>query len=445
MRRRVFSVVLLFTVTLLSPVGFGQAARDPATIGRNALDLLLAGKYAEFNATLTDSAKELLTTEFLRDRVGAELKGFGTVGAIGQPVLVQAGKNSDLTFPVHFSETNVNIVITLNDSLQVAAFHLHPGNAPLPPGRQQPSYSKPDSFQSRELTIGDDEWKLGATLLVPNGKAPFPGVVLVQGPGPNDRDETIYTSQVFRDLAEGLASRGIAVLRYDKRTKVYGEKMSDMDFTIQQETVEDAVRAAALMRRQPEVDPNGVFVLGHSLGGYVAPRIAAQDGKLAGLIFLAANARPIEDVAFDQNNYVAHLTGEPSADVQKRLDALKDEVAKVKQLEPGKQNPQVVLGLPVSYLLDLKGYDAAAQAKGLAMPMLFLQGERDFQVTMTDFGIWKSALSERKNVTFRSYPKLNYLFITGERKSSPTEYRTPGNVDPQVIDDIATWLLANKK
>ena len=82
--------------------------------------------------------------------------------------------------------------------------------------------------------------------LIPVGPPPFAGVVLVHGPGPNDRDESIYSNQVFRDLAEGLASRGIAVLRYDKRTKVYGEKMSELDFTLQQETVEDAVRAAAL-------------------------------------------------------------------------------------------------------------------------------------------------------------------------------------------------------
>jgi dienelactone hydrolase len=295
------------------------------------------------------------------------------------------------------------------------------------------------------VTIGDDDWKLGGTLLIPVGTPPFAGVVLVHGPGPNDRDESIYSNQVFRDLAEGLASRGIAVLRYDKRTKVYGEKMSELDFTLQQETVEDAVRAAALMRRQPEIDPNRVFVLGHSLGGFASPRIAVQDGKLAGLIFLAANARPIEDVALAQNDYVAHLNGSPSAEVQKRLDSLKDEVAKVKQLDPGKPNPPVVLGLPVGYLLDLKGYDPATEAKKLPMPMLFLQGERDFQVTMTDFGIWKSAMSERNDVTFRSYPKLNYLFITGERKSSPTEYRTPGNVDAEVVGDIAAWVSARKK
>jgi hypothetical protein len=272
---------------------------------------------------------------------------------------------------------------------------------------------------------------------------------LVHGPGPNDRDETIYSNQVFRDLAEGLASRGIAVLRYDKRTKIYGEKMSDMDFTLQQETIEDAVRASALLRRQPEIDPAKIFVLGHSLGGYAIPRIAAQDakagGKLAGLIFLAANARPIEDVAFAQNDYVAHLNGALSENDQKRLDSLKAEVEKVKRLQPGGSNPPVVLGLPVSYLLDLKGYDAPAEAKKIALPMLFVQGERDFQVTTVDLGLWKSALSTRDDVTFQSYPKLNYLFIAGQNRSTPTEYRTPGNVDSQVIGDIAAWVLGRAK
>src|SRR6201999_1634611 len=128
----------------------------------------------------------------------------------------------------------------------------------------------------REVTVGDDQWKLGGTIVEPVGKGPFPAVVLVHGPGPDDRDETIYSNHIFRDLAEGLASQGIAVLRYDKRTKVYGEKMSELDFTIQDETVDDAVKAVALLRQQPEIDPARVFVLGHSLGGYASPRIAAR-------------------------------------------------------------------------------------------------------------------------------------------------------------------------
>ena len=439
-RSLVLRALLLSAVPLL----LAQPAREPTTVGRQALSFLLAEKYEEFNALLTDAGKERLYPDFLRDRVGAELKSFGSLGEIGTPVTAQDGKNSLVSFPVRFSEVSVNIQFTLNETLEIAGLYIRPPSEALPPVRQRPAYSKPELFSERQVVVGNDVWRLAGTLLIPTAPPPFPAIVLVHGPGPNDRDESIYSNQVFRDLAEGLASRGIAVIRYDKRTKAYGERMADIDFTLQEETVEDAVRAATLLRRQPEIDPSRIFVLGHSLGGYASPRIAAQDGKLAGLIFLAANARPIEDVALDQNDYVAHLNGGPSADDQKRLDGLKAEVAKVKALEPGKTNPPVVMGLPSTYLLDLKGYDPAAQAKKLPLPMLFLQGERDFQVTMTDFGLWKSALSGRKDATFRSYPKLNHLFMAGEQKSSPLEYRFPENVDAEVIGDIADWVARKK-
>lgn len=339
---------------------------------------------------------------------------------------------------------SVNIQFTLTESGQLAGLYFRPANAPLPPVWHRPPYSRPDLFHQREVTVGNDPWKLGGTLLIPAGKPPFPVVVLVHGPGPNDRDESIYSNKIFADLAEGLASRGIAVLRYDKRTKVYAAQMSEMDYTVQQETVEDAVRAAALLRHQPEIDPRRVFVLGHSLGGYLAPRIAAQDGKLAGLIFLAANARPVEVMALEQNEYVANLGNGPSPEIQKRLADLRAEVLKVRSLEPGKANPPVLMGLPLAYLLDLKGYDPLAAAKALAIPMLFLQGGRDFQVTLKDFELWKSVLGGRSNATFMAYPSLNHLFIAGEGKSTPAEYRVAGNFSAEAVGGIANWLLAQK-
>ena len=76
--------------------------------------------------------------------------------------------------------------------------------------------------------------------------------------------------------------------------------------------------------------------------------------------------------------------------------------------------------------------------------MLILQGERDFQVTMKDFGLWKSELQARRNVRFLTYPKLNHLFIAGEGKSRPDEYQQPGHVDEQVVADIANWILQNR-
>jgi dienelactone hydrolase len=426
----------LFVFSLLA----AEPGDKPAAAARKALDLLLAEKYPDLTGLLTSSAKERLTVDFLHDKVGGEIRTFGQVSSIGEPVAAKDGDNTLVSFPVHFAATRVYIQFTLDASLQVAGLFIRPLNAPLPKVWQRPAYSNPGAFTQRDVTVGSDEWKLGGTLTIPVGKGPFPGVVLVHGPGPNDRDEEIYSNRIFRDIAEGLASRGIAVLRYDKRTLTYGDKMGDMAFTIQQETVEDAVRAIDVLRHQPEVAPNRIYVLGHSLGGYAAPRIAARDGKLAGVIFVAANARPIEDVAVDQNDYVAHLDGDPSPQSQQRLDALKAEVARVKNLQPGTPPPQVLMGLPGVYLLDLKGYQPAEQAKQLNIPLLFLQGGRDFQVTSKDFGIWKAALAGRANATFKEYPQLNHIFISGEGKPGPSDYLKQGNVDPVVIADIASWI-----
>jgi dienelactone hydrolase len=428
---------------LLLLLGVLALAQTAPPVARQALDFLLSEKYPNFIALLSPVAKEKLTPEFLRDHVGPEIKGFGKAGGVGSPVTAKDGANTLVSFPVQFEHTPVNIQFTLNRSGQIAGLYFRPVGAPLPALWSRPSYSKPETFQEREVTVGTDPWKLGGTLLVPVGKVKVPAVVLVHGPGALDRDETIYSNRIFRDLAEGLASRGIAVLRYDKRTKIYGDKMGDMDFTIQDETVDDALKAIALLRQQPEVDAGRIYVLGHSLGGYISPRIAARDGKLAGLIFLAANARPIEDVALEQNEYMVHLGANPPPEVLKRLEDLRAEVTKVKQLQPGKSNPMVAMGLPTGYLLDLKGYDPAGEAKRLTIPMLFLQGQRDFQVNMKDFEIWKSVLGSRKNAEFHSYPALNHLFMAGEGQSTPAEYRKAGNVDGGVVSDIAAFIVGS--
>jgi hypothetical protein len=208
------------------------------------------------------------------------------------------------------------------------------------------------------------------------------------------------------------------------------------NLTVLEETIDDAVLAAALLRSDAQVDAKRVFVLGHSLGGNLAPRIAEADGKLAGLVILAGNLTPLEDAIVEQSEY---LGATPAS-----LQLLRAEAAKVKKLEPGDEDaPPVTVGpvtAPVSYWVDLKAYDAAAAARKLAIPMLILQGERDYQVTMKDFAAWKSAVGSRKNVTLRSYPALNHLFIAGEGKSLPAEYTKAGHVAPEVIDDIAKFI-----
>jgi uncharacterized protein len=223
------------------------------------------------------------------------------------------------------------------------------------------------------------------------------------------------------------------VLRFEKRTKQYGMKVAGMhDMTIDDETVDDAVRAAGLLRTQKEIDPRRVYVLGHSLGGYIAPRIATDDGKLAGLILLAANARPLEDLIVEQAEYLGMKGAQ--------LDNVKALQKRIKSLEPADSDAPAIFNMPVSYLLDLKGYDAVATARKVNIPMLVLQGERDYQVTMSDFGLWKAGMAARKDVAYRSFPALNHLFVPGEGKSTDAEYRKPGHVSPEVVDEIAKWV-----
>jgi len=422
------SIRALRILPLLSILLAAQPAQDSTVLARKALDLVLAGQYAEFlQMSTADVQKGLPAAELAK--VGALIKTYGALEKIGDPAMTTSGPNSIVVFPVKFATQNINFRIIINSAGLVAGIFQLPGGI----NWQRPEYSKPDTFKERDATVGDGEWKLPGTLTVPVGAGPFPAVVLVHGSGPNDRDETVGGAKVFKDLAEGLASRGIVVLRYEKRTLQHRARIAAIaKFTLEEETVEDAVKAIALLRSQAEVNGSRVFAIGHSLGGYVAPRIAEQDGKLAGIVLIAANVRPLEDLLVEQMNYMG-ITG-------KQLDNAKAFQANVKKLEPGDEDKPALGGLPASYWVDLKGYDPAAAAKKLAIPMLILQGERDYQVTMTDFALWKTAVGSAKGVVMKSYPSLNHLFVAGVGKSLPAEYSQPGHVAPPVIDDIANFV-----
>jgi len=413
---------------LLSFLIAAQTPPDPAATARKALDAVLGGRYAEFTALGTPEIQKDLNEAALT-KIGAQIKTFGALEKVDAPQVSKIGPNTALVFPVKFAQQNINVRMLINSSGLISGFFMLPGETPW----KRPDYSKPDAFTEKQVTVGEGEWKLPGTIDMPSGAGPFPAVVLVHGSGPNDRDETIGGTKVFRDLAEGLASRGIAVLRYEKRTKLYGSKVAAMKvFTLHDETVEDALKAVALMRTQQGVDPKRVFVLGHSLGGYAAPRIAQEDPQIAGFILMAANARHIEDLLVEQ---VQEVGGNARA-----LENAKAIQSKVKSLEPGDEASPAVLGAPATYWLDLKDYDPVPEAAKLTVPMLILQGGRDSQVSMKDFELWKAGVGKRPGVVMKSYPSLNHLFVTGEGKSSPAEYAKPGHVAPEVIEDIAAFV-----
>jgi pimeloyl-ACP methyl ester carboxylesterase len=261
---------------------------------------------------------------------------------------------------------------------------------------------------------------LPGTLSIPVGPVAA-AIVLVHGSGPSDRDETLGPNKPFRDLAWGLADRGIAVLRYEKRTRQYAGTMAgNSNLTVHEETTDDAILAAALLRTHDRLDPKRVFVLGHSLGATLAPRIGAEDRSLAGLIMMAGATRPFVEVAREQLAYLASLM--PGA------------------IDPEEALKELQRSAPEAYWKDLDAYRPAGTAATLTIPMLILQGERDYQVTPADLQGWRAARGSRPNVMIKSYPTLNHLFLPGEGKSTPSEYDRPGHIPDFVLDDIADWI-----
>jgi dienelactone hydrolase len=425
-------------------IGLAAHAQNTPEEARRLVDLLLTGKYAELVERFTPKMKEALSEETLRTKVAPALKAMGAVQGIEEPQAITAGEGMLYVFPVKLSNVPINVNITLDETGTVTGLYMQPrgGIMGMPVATwQRPAYSRPDAFSEREVGFGVEGWKLPGTLTVPRGEGPFPGVVLVHGSGPHDRDETIGPNKVFRDLAEGLASGGIAVLRYGKRTQVHGAKLAEhKTVTLRDETIDDAVAAAAFLAEQKDIDGKRVFVLGHSLGGFAAPSIARRHGKLAGYVVFAGNTRPLEDLVIDQMEYLLPLQIPDAEKAKTQIESIRKQVAELKKLKPGDESTLTLLGAPAQYWLDLRQYDPAAEARRLALPVLVLQGERDYQVTMQDFAGWKKALDGRAFATLKSYPALNHLFMPGQGKARPEEYQRAGHVDVKVIEDIAAWL-----
>jgi uncharacterized protein len=301
-----------------------------------------------------------------------------------------------------------------------------------------PDYVESSRFIEEEVSFGHDEWRVAATLSLPKDVTKSPAVILVHGSGPHDRDESIGPNKPFRDLAWGLASQGIAVLRYEKRTKAHQGKMARATtFTMKEETVDDAVYAFDFLEGRPDIDSAAIHVLGHSQGGYCAPRIAAGATALAGFISLAGNSRPLEDLIVEQTEYLMTVNPKQQMD----LKALQLGAAQIKKLTPADARSRgVMLGAPMSYWFDLKHYRPVQMATAFKGRILILQGGRDYQVVRADYDGWTNGLAGHAHLEAKLFPKLNHLMIAGEGKSVPSEYQKTGHVDSEVIETVAAWV-----
>ncbi len=296
-------------------------------------------------------------------------------------------------------------------------------------------------------TIQVGPLNLTGTLTLPAGEGPAPVVILVAGSGPDNQDETVGQDAPFLDLANGLAADGIASIRYDKRTLDDPAMIDVAAFTPKDEYVTDAVAAVRLARHEARIDPNRIFILGHSQSGLMAPEIAKESGGVAGVILEAAEIQPLKDALLRQITYLVDI-GYLKGGIAK-ID-LKEAKLAVRQVD----NPALSLterstwptspilgGARAAYFLYLRAYHPIKTARHLKVPILLLQGLGDYQVTpATDYDVWRRGLKGVKRVTSRTYAADDHLMIPGNGIPSPTDYATSGHVDPSVIATISTWV-----
>lgn len=416
---------------------------------RELIENLRLGAYETATKDFDETMKKAASPEFLKKIWEGMQAQFGPLRETKES-RVESTATYDFVF-IHcqFEKQSLDARVVFDKTGKISGLnfvpHLEVKEAPPPP------YAKPELFEEREVKITTGPWTLPGTLTIPKGDGPFPAVVLVHGSGPNDRDETIGPNKPFRDIAWGLATGGIAVLRYDKRTRVYGEKLAHdkklaASFTVNEETVDDAISAVALLRQTEKINPTRIFVLGHSLGGMMNPRIAGKDKNIAGFIIMAGLTRPIEQAILEQTRYIFSLQGPLTEEGKQKLTELENQIAKIRALKEQAENPEeAILGAYPAYWLDLRNYSPTEEAKKIDRPLLILQGKRDYQVTEKDFNNFKQALEGKRNVNFKLYPACNHLFIEGKGLITPNEYLyMAGNVSSEVIEDIALWVKSIK-
>ena len=413
----------------------GEVELEPA---RGFAALLRAERFAETPELFAPPLRAAVSAEALRLAWMTETAGRGGVTAIGEPVREAGGADPvRVRIPVVCADGGFTVVTSVGGDGLLHGLRLAPAAGAE---WQPPDYADQARFTEREVLLGSGPLAVPGTLSLPAGPGPWPAVVLLSGGGAFDRDESVGPNKPLKDLAWGIASRQVAVLRFDKASFAHPDRLPS-DFTMTDEYLPPALDALRLLREQPEVDPDRIHLLGHSMGGKVAPRIAAADPSIAGLVLLAADAQPMHEAAVRVARHLAALVPGPGADAA--VAALVRQAALVAgpQLTTDTPSELLPLGFSAAYWLDLRGYDPVATAAGLACPMLILQGGRDYQVTVADdLTRWQDALGDRPEVAIRIHQDANHLFFPGSGPATPAEYAQPGHVAPAVLDEIVSRL-----
>lgn len=376
------------------------------------------------NYRLSDTVKSKLTVALLKQIHAQLISTYGEFKEIIEIKSEQVNNLQVINQVSKFGSKKLNIIISFDGSKVINGFY----------------YTNADNPTGDGLIEIGEQYKLKGKLTIPSGDGPFPVLIIMHGSGPTDMNCTVGENAPYRDIANGLQKQGIAVLRFNKRTFTYGKEIANnKNATVYDEYIYDSQEAVKFLQKQDKIDAENIFIVAHSQSGYLLPRIAENNPDVKAFIALAAAEQRAEDAIVIQTKYLINLDGivteQEEQILAQRIQAQK--IIKDIKNQPADIN---VLGAFRSYWLDLADYEPTKEIKNITRPVMFLQGERDYQVDMNSFKAWQEAVKGLSNFSFKSYPKLNHLFMAGEGPANPQEYYLKGTVDSAVINDIAEFI-----
>jgi len=413
-----------------------EAITDPAALAAHFVDLADRGRWQDIEALFAPNLRAVVSADAVQAGWTSEALPLGDLAGLGPAHAEQIdGGLTRVSVPVSFAKGDLTVVIATTGDGLLQGLRLAAAGEWAPP-----PYAAPKRFAEHEVVVGDGPLAVPGTLTVPRAGGPFAAAILLSGGGPFDRDGTAGPLKPLKDLAWGLASRGIASLRFDKVSAVHPEVLAEMlEFTAADEYLPYARDGFRQLHRNPEISSDRIHVVGHSMGGKMAPRVAEAEPGIAGLVLLAADAVPMQRAVVRTVRHLVSLGAIPAAAVA----AVEQQAANVERDDLSSSTPteDLPLGYSGAYWLDLRSYDPVATAGKLDRPMLILQGGRDYQVTEADdLALWRAGLGDRPDVDIRVHAADNHMFAPGTGPSTPAEYSTPANVDPAVVDDIVMWI-----
>jgi hypothetical protein len=396
---------------------------------------LVNGEFDRTYDTLSLIVKAQMSKKDLKTAWDATVKGLGNYVQVYETKEEEKDSYRIVTVLLEYENNGLKISFTYNtsDKLDGLWFSYETVGMKL---------ETTDSYTELAISIGSGDYPVDGILTLPQGVTKPPVVILVHGSGTHDWDETVGANKPFRDIAHGLAEQGIASIRYKERVAQYPE-LATSDATIREDSLDDADQAVSYAVTCDKIDSNRIYVIGHSLGGMLAPKIAADHKEIKGIICLAGSPRKLEDIIVDQQDLLVGLSEDyTEAQKEELLNMTKEQAEKVKSVTA--EDTGNYLGIPAPYWYSLNQIDTPSIVTALDIPIMISQGSADWQVYADkDYTAWQELLNGRDNVTFHLYDNLNHLFMASTGVVDISEYNTPGCVDTQVINDMADWINDN--